>query len=396
MNDMIAQMINGYLIAFDSYQIKNDSLQKEVDDFKEKLTGFADRFSDVVAFSTEFSGSGLAEEYTALISKVAMADYAPSENESASDVISVKAFVEQYRASYDEIIKSKYRKRGKAAYEKIFAVAEKTDDMLDAQIMLEQERLLWKIVPEDALDIFETTLEAMDPVWQATTETLIKNIEAYKKAASEEQLVYLLDLAEFDREPVIKNNIIRIFVAILFGKHLLVFNSCKMTVYEWPNDNGVKSAIMGMISSRECLRRALPLLKRHFGMTFDDILKKDEMKIWPLLPHAIDGLGRIKTALHPQNLDVLKDIIDNEIVPDISIYEILMRKPKSMLWLDLDGAKEKEFVLKSEKRAEELNAHLLYHQFKNELSTHSAGVVENVKNQQNIATHKMINPQISL
>ena len=376
MEDIISQMIEGYLIAFNSYQIKDDSLQKEVDDYKSKLTDFANSFSDVVEFSGKFAESGLQEKYSALISKVAMSNLeCQSENKDGKSndtiaVVSVKEFVEQYRTSYDEVIKAKYRKRAKVAYEKIFEVADKTEDMLDAQIICEKDRLLWEIVPEDALDIFETTLEAMDPVQEATTITLIKNIESYKKAESDEELAYLLDLAEFDREQTIKNNNIRMFVAILFGKLLVEFNKCKIIIYEWENEEAVKKSVMGMIKLRHSLCRALTLLQKHYNMTFDDILKSEEMKIWLLVPGIIDGMGRIKTSMHPHNLDVFKEMIDNEIIQDTTIDEILMRKPKSMLWSDLEGVEKEQFNIKAEKRGEELNAHLLYHQFKDELFGH--------------------------
>ena len=405
MDDLIAQMIAGYFNSLDNYDIKDDSIQKEVDEYKKKLTDFADSISDVTDFYSKFAESVLQEEFSNIISKVAMSNLESPNHEkeennegngeeieeqknkkngeedkgkekSSSSLISVKEFVEQYRFSYNELIKAKYRKRGKAAYEKIFEVADKTDDMLEAQMIFEKERLLWKIIPEDALDIFETTLEAMDPIQEATTMTLIKNIESYKKAESEEELIYLLDLAEIDRETGIQNSKIRIEIAILFAYLLTAFNISKITIYQWPGDDAVKSAIDGMISSRHSLLRALTLLKEHYNMTFDDLLNCEEMKIWLLNPRVIDGLGRIKTAMSPENFDVFKDTIDNEIIPDITIEEILMRKGKYMIYLDIEGSEEKEFNIKAEKRAEELNAHLLYHQFKDELFEHVKGDIE--------------------
>ncbi|MCL1865466.1 MAG: hypothetical protein FWF73_06625 [Spirochaetes bacterium] len=389
MNDLIASMINGYLSAFDSYQIKDDSLQKEVNSYKKKLTDFAKSFSDIVEFSTKFAVSGLQEEYSALISKVAMANLEPPaqsndvKSENSSGVVSVKDFLEQYRASYNEIIKAKYRKRGKAAYEKIFEVADKTDDMLDAQIMLERDRLLWKIVPEDSLDIFETILEAMDPIWEATTTTLIKNIESYKKAESEEELLYLLDLAEFDRMPAIQNNIILMSVTVLFGLLLRLFDRAKKIIYEWPSERAVQRSIGNMAYDRRCLRRALAMLKEHYNMTFDDLLKTEKTKLWLLHAAGIGATARIKTMWHTYNFDVLKDIMDNEIIPDITIDEILMRKLKSMMgYMDEDLAGKEEFDAKARKRAEELNAHLAYYQYIDELSQYSKDFEEDIKKQQ--------------
>ncbi|MGD9559995.1 MAG: hypothetical protein AB7V55_05250 [Oscillospiraceae bacterium] len=47
--------------------------------------------------------------------------------------------------------------------------------------------------------------------------------------------------------------------------------------------------------------------------------------------------------------------------------EILARELEKVVWPDLDGAQGKRFTEKAEKRAEELNASLVYYQYREQL-----------------------------
>ena len=139
MNDIIKQMIDGYISAFDAYEIKSPALSSAVQDWKTRILQLSSSVSDPMAFYPKFAESGLQEEYSALISSVAMASMETANEEGAvtadsqqatTKLPTVKEFVEQYRVSYNEVKRSGYRKRGAAAYEAIFDFENKTVDLL--------------------------------------------------------------------------------------------------------------------------------------------------------------------------------------------------------------------------------------------------------------------------
>lgn len=146
MNELIQPTVSALIDAFDNYQITNESLATEVESFKQELINFAEQNDDPATFFDAYAKSGIQDKYTALISKVAVASMANSEDapepiEHTSQLPSVKEFLEQYKVSYDEVCK-RDSVAGRAAYEELFAVADKTDDLLEAQIIIEENRLL--------------------------------------------------------------------------------------------------------------------------------------------------------------------------------------------------------------------------------------------------------------
>ena len=376
MDEIIYSMISSYANAFDAYPVASPTLQQEIDSLKARLYAFGEANGDVTTFHQRFAASGLQEEYMAVITKAVMAasgtanaDGSPVTDYSDREVtvMSVADFVAQYRTPYNEVRAAGYRKRGEAAYEAIFNVANRTDSMVEAQLIFERERLLWKIVTEDALDIFEPVLEAMDPLHTATTILLRQQIEAYRTAQSEEELIAMIERQEYPRAVCIRHAVCKITVAALLATQLLGYCTAKKDVWKWRNDIEAKGGVMGMSSCRAALRRMLALLQEEWGLTFDDLCADESIKIWMLAPANADALGRIKTALTPRNIDAFRDIVHNEILPDIPIRDILLRRVPVHAFFSLTGAQENMYKGRAQQRAAQLNANLTYYQYMKQL-----------------------------
>ncbi len=376
-NDVVQSMISPYTTTFDSYTISDEGLKVTVAQFKEKVASFAAGISDPAAFYEKFAQSGLQEEYMDLITKVATAGAGTANTDGSMKVDysdtktvlpTVSQFTEQYRAAYDEVKKSGYRTRGEAAYERIFDVANRTDDLLEAQIIFERERLLWEIVPQDALDIFETIREAADPLYRFVHEPLALQVEAYKSAKGDEHLLYLVEKTEYGRKKIANIASMEITVVALFGSLLLSYCNAQIKVWQWINDSDAQNFLGAMVSIRRSLRRLVEFTEMHYSMTFDDILADDRLKLWLLSPGAKDNIGRIKTAMHPQNYDVFREIMKNEILVDKPISEILQSKPAKIVWHDLEYEVKDSYDQKASVKAGELNSHLTYFKYLDALS----------------------------
>ena len=374
MSEMTRGFVQGYLDAFDAYEINGPALQQQVDELRKKMYAFDDAHAEPTQFYGRFAESGLQEEYSALIARVAMASMGSADAEGnvktdCSDTpapapLSVRDFVEQYRVPYEEVRKAGYRKRGEAAYEKILALADEVDDMLDAQIIMEEERLLWNIVSWDSLDIFEPILQALDPLQPTTTVVIERYVQLYREVQGSEELDYALERLEFERVAAVLQATGRMNAAAHLAFQLLGYCSSKLNAQR---SGGGQKDLRIMIGFRSAARRALRLLDEELGMTFDDLLADEGLKIWLLSPQNVDELGRIKESLHPQNYDLFKDIVDNEILSDLSILQLLKRRPEKAIWYGFDGSAQSAFRKRAAEKAKELNAHLTYYQYREHL-----------------------------
>ncbi|MBE5780226.1 MAG: hypothetical protein E7328_00165 [Clostridiales bacterium] len=372
MDPIIQSMITGYLSAFDAYEIKNDATKAQVEQWKQELTALANSTGDVGAFNTKFMESGLQERYMSLVTQVAMASMqqsAPAEQEASAvqPLPSVKQFLAQYEMGYQEVKKAGYRKRGEKAYEDLFAVADRTDDMLQAQIILEEERHLWKIVAEDSLDIYETIYEAMDPLYRMVTEPLKLHMDAYKESSGDEELTYKLEKLEDEKLRIRTEGGVQVQLAGQLAVFLLGYFKARIMVWEWESDKSASSGYAGMVSNRASIRRMLENMKALFGLTWQDLLKDESTKIWMLSPRNVDAFGRIKAAMVPGNFEVYADLLENEILTDKTMEEIIFRKPPKYMSFVLNAGHDR-YAERAEKIAEELNKDIAYFKYMSQLS----------------------------
>ena len=235
----------------------------------------------------------------------------------------VKLFLEQYRTSYDEVCK-RGSVRGKAAYEKVFDVANRTDDMLEAQIILEKERLLWKIVSEDALEIFEKKLEEMDPLFLSTTAVLLGQIKCYEESTCDEELEYRLAIQEVDDWKIITDFNCKMNMAAMLAKDIIEYLDSKKIVYDWPSDTIAQNGMKGMLAKKSEIKHLVTYMKENMGMTLDDIFEDPGISIWMLDARNVDQYGKQKKIINPDNLKRFRDVLENEILREISLKESLL------------------------------------------------------------------------
>ncbi|MBE6014812.1 MAG: hypothetical protein E7241_05555 [Lachnospiraceae bacterium] len=366
MNDMILNSLYTPTVsAFDAYPNLSPELSAQIEDFKKRFYDYCDKQTDFAAFMQSFYGSEMQVESANLMGKAAMEAMggASKQNsaETEADVISVKDFLEQYRPAYDEVKKAGYRKRGEAAYEKLFDVANRTSDMVEAQLIMEKERLLWKIVSEDSLDIYETILEAMDPLYEAVTYPISQFVEIYKKANGEEELIYELELAKQRIPAGVQKGVTRIFLAALLGSNILFYAKGKYKLREWASDTSAQEGLSSMIACRSNIRAFIKMIKEQFDWTFEDMISDEFTKLWLLNPRGLDALNRIKRILDPRNLDAYKEIVA-ECLSDKTIEDILMTESTYVVYFDL-MKKDEEFEQKAAAKTAELNANLTYYRY---------------------------------
>ncbi len=366
-------IIQGYTSSFEAYTITDPTLQSRINEWTTKAGNLANNITDAMEFQQQFASSGLQDEYMTLITAAATSiQHTNSGNNSQPSLPTVKEFVDQYRAAYNEVCKQPYRSRAIRAYETLFAVADRTSDLLEAQIIIERERLLWNIVKEDAIDIFSAVVEAADPLFEFVTRPLELQLEAYQQASCDEQLDYLIELTSRATITPAERARQLITISACTSLALMDYCRCKKDIYQWSGK--VENHVAGMVFLRKRLHMIFDLLKSQFNMTIFDLLDDEQHKIWLLAPHMADGIGRHKISLHPQNLLVFRDILTHEIIPNLPPYDALMRTQSHVFYISIGD----EYYEKVRPIIDQLNSAFIYFQNMEDLKPQTQSISEQI------------------
>lgn len=338
MQSMLRDYIDNTFKTFDQYPTNDPKIQAEIDELKNKYLALGEKTNDLGTFCLKAPESGLYEEYTRIMTKLVMARNA-AETPQQTVRPTVRQFLDQYRPAYEEIKKDGTRPRGERAYENIFAVANQTDDLVTAEIILEENNLVWGLTYWDSLDIFEHRLKELDPLFKATTATLLNSIDAVRKSNSAEEYYYEALKAEVKNYYDIQDYKMRMQLAVSLALRLTEFCNMKRDFYKLEGKKDKqKKFILPMLAKRVEIRRLLGFLSI-LGLSYQALFADEGSKIWFLCPATSDedkiGLGRTKETTHPQNYEVFIDILENEILPDLPLVEILKRRPDKVFWYKL-------------------------------------------------------------
>ena len=341
MQDALRDFIDNTFRTFDQYHVTDPAMLREIEDLRAKYVELAEKTGDVMSFCQAAPGAGIYEAYTRVATKIVMKENQAKADETAEKPYvrpTVHEYLSQYRPGYEEVAKHPERARAKAAYERLFAIEKETDDLITAEILLEERRSAWEIVYYDALDTFEARLKDMDPLFEVTTATILNSIQAVKESHSSEEMYYRTAVHEvqslYDGQAYYAKMVTVVHLAL----RLIEYCSAKRDFYRAKDDNLRRAYVNAMLSKRREIRKVLAFMEEAFRMSYEDLLGNEGLKIWLLSPETADdgkALGRLRSVMHPQNYAVFTEIIYEEIRPERSAAEILMRRPENVLWYKL-------------------------------------------------------------
>lgn len=73
------------------------------------------------------------------------------------------------------------------------------------------------------------------------------------------------------------------------------------------------------------IQNLLEYMKDSLDYSFDDLMNDEGIKIWMLNAQNIDEYGKNKKCMNPAIFDLFKDIIQNEILTELSPAEIILK-----------------------------------------------------------------------
>ncbi len=374
MNDMIKSSIEPFLNGFDAFKVTNNELELKINNFKKNLLELSEKHNDVMLFFQEFASSGLQDEYGKLILEATNSSNSNNQNNNNSKtnkIVTVTEFIENYKEPYDEIKSQKYRKRAKKAYENLLNIPNRTDNILDAQIIIEKERLLYKIVSEDILDITEPIIEAMDPLQKDMTFTSEYLKNASINSENDEELKYrstnnIIETAKFVGVWRVKNVIIP--NALSFNLFLYLAKG-KRWLWKWESDIIAMKGLENMLVAKSNIKNILKFSNENFNMTFEDICKNEASKIWLLNGMKVDELGKVKTSWSEENIPAFKEVINEEILKDLSIKDAILREASFEFKLsEISSSSENTYKQKAVILANNITKDLDYYKYKDVLN----------------------------
>ncbi len=335
MDATVQMMIQGYISGLDNMQTTDDSIKKEIEDYKRELIAFAESQNDVTLFFSNFQESGMMGKYMDLSAKVAMAGQTSTQTEEKEQhIVTPKEWLEPFRTAYEHIRNYPVRERGLAVYRKLFEIGERHTDITEFLIEVEKENLLWKICSEDTLGILSITLTGMDPLYKGLTYPLRKNIEYWNASVCEADAYYLQDILSQD----IAKNPSRLLqpehYVIALGLHLMVYRGPKGKeglMEMIATGNYTKTSFMAnasnMVIAKAQARRTMDIIKKAIGLSFDDIMADEFLKYKLIATSNVCGLSRAYVQSNSIILDLMADAVHNEIIPDISLIDSIKREP---------------------------------------------------------------------
>lgn len=325
------------------------ALQDKINKLCDQIHEMSKNFDDAGEFTDKFMTSDLYGNYTNLLSDmivqnngliaqtqaaedetrriVEQRNAIPIENANKDQTAPLKeqtlhGYLAPYREAYEKIKDIPYRSEAKKAYEALLEVENRTSDLNEALCIIEQEELLFKIMKNDLVQIYETVLAGSDTLSDNSCLQPKRHLAAWKKANCEQEAVYLAQSHTSSDEASSNLYTAKMIMAQKLAGGIASYYENKLDVLEWKSDIAAQNGLKDMIADRRNVKHICEVMKEELGFGFEDIANDEKMKIWLLSPSQLDETGRIKRCLPPNNINVLRALLA-EIMSDKLTSELL-------------------------------------------------------------------------
>lgn len=387
MDNIVKVIVDGYIKQMDDYKVNNPELKKEVEDWKTAIYKFAGECKDPQVFSTSLLEGPLFTQMTDLIYKITMKEYEETQGAGADEEIqemydsasaaqdgvapplpTIREYLDQYRYGYDVIKETKYRKNTIKSYEDLFAVADRTEDIMEGQIIIEKEGLVRKMTAVNGREVAETLIEAMDPLFDAVRAMAAETAEQFADFLTPEEVTYKSSALRIETIKKINRSQVFIWLGASWALLTLEYQKGKRTVHAWPDDKLAREGFDVMYSRRKRMRQIHKTMVEIMGITWDDLMADEFIKNNMLGPVALDIMARCKRTFLVDNIDAIDEIVREEVLSDLTMLEILKRDQKTIVALNIDGEKSDQIDEEYHRIAAEKNRNIPYFIYMESLS----------------------------
>lgn len=246
---------------------------------------------------------------------------------------SVHEFLNNYRLVYEEI-RPNAREATNKAYEKLFEVEKRTDDLIEAQMIIEREKLILNTVIADYKELAEDFLKAADPNYEITSSVVKLSAGAYASANSLDEITYMGEIARGKADDLAVQNLVKTELMVQFMALIYAWEHAKRKIRE--GGPRIGDFAKAMVVAREKTRSCYRLMSRDMGIDFDKIESTPFYRIMLLDPKGLDELWRIKKVMHPENIKATKYVLFEEILTERSLEDILLSSQQQPYYEPVD------------------------------------------------------------
>jgi|GEM_PF-1010357 len=345
-------------------------LLESIKKFEERFTSLADEHEGEMDIAGILGTSGLQDEYNQLYMAVRSGsrDYTLPQGDDKPRAFdhsqqqrlpSVHEFIDTYRVVY-EAVRPDCSEEVSKAYEALFAVEDRTDDLVEAQMIIEREHLVLDTVTASCKSVIKEFMEASDPNYEITSSTVNATLGRYVTGKSLDDIVYISEkarsiTADLAVQAQVKTVMLTNFYALIYG-----WEYSKKKIREGSARAG--SYGESMILTRYKTRDYYRFMSEDMGITFDVIESRPFYRIMMLSPSPLDALCRVKKIMHPDNIAAIKYVLFEEILSDRPLEEILLAPQKVPFYEQIDTIRYPDMDREFAAAAADLNKDIPYYQ----------------------------------
>ena len=323
--------LNGYVkLLYDNDP--QGSLLKSIQDFEKKFCQVAQEHSGNPDIASVLSQTGLQDEYNRLYmaSINRNNDYSSTSSTDEIQIFdyqkeqrlpTVHEFLNNYRLVYEQI-RPNARTATNEAYEKLFDVENRTEDLFEAQMIIEREKLILNTVIADYKELAEDFLKASDPNFEITSSVVKLSALTYATATSLDEITYMGEIARGKADEIAVQNQIKMDIMMQLMTLIYTWEHAKRKVRE--GGPLIGAFAQSMVTTRERIRSYYHFLNQDMGLNFEKIEQSPFYRILLLDPKGLDELWRIKKVMHPDNIKATKYVLFEEILTEQSLEDILL------------------------------------------------------------------------
>lgn len=322
MNDQVAQMVSGFKLPYETYKgMLSPQEFAPLEKVYTELMEMAEAHDDFMAFNDAAMKADIFTRISAEIEKARqIADSKPAEERKAP---SAESWLAQYRALYDQALAAPHTYKTREVYEELLPMGEGAETPLEIVAAAEEKNLFHKIGAMGVYDTYKVEHDKMDP-----NEELLINYRADVMKISEEsqttdEMTYKVDKRVFEHN---RENNRDAFIIHLISNLVGCFLDLEQAK-SWIRA-GKLEYLAGFVAVREEAKSTYRMLVDEYGLDWDKCMsvhryKKRFVMQATILPETT----RVFHAMAPQNLEWMRETLFDEVLSDLSVAEIILRKP---------------------------------------------------------------------
>jgi len=321
MNDQVRQMVSGFKLPYETYKGMLSAQEfAPLEAVYNELMAIAEKHEDFIAFN---DAAMKAEIFTRISTEIGKAQaILDSKPKGERKPPSAQSWLAQYKVLYEQTLSSPHTYKTREVYEKLLPLGEGAETPLEIVARAEQENLFHKIGSMGVYDTYKLDYDKTDPNETVLRKFRVDVLKICEESQTADELTYKIDkrVFEFNRD-INHDNFIVHLIANLMGSFLELEIS-----KSWVRI-GKLEYLYAVGICRDEARNAYRILTEEYGLDWEKIMSIPRyQKRLVMQSGVLPETSRVFQAMGPLNLEWMREMLFEEVLPDKPLSEIVLRK----------------------------------------------------------------------